>query len=547
MAVTIRRERADQRRHHRLLAPLFVEVLGHRLRVADWSLGGLHVEQFPDQLPSIGTPLELALTLPFQGFDVSFRANAKVVRLEPERRKFAVHFIDLGERERELMAHFVEDLVRGHMGEAADTIQRIDFPVTPASLKPGGADGNKPQDPFSELARLPARRWPLRTFAAGAFYIVLGMLVFSYAAILAYSNVFRLEVPTAVISAPAETVRSKADGRVEFVGLKPGDSVRSGEILLHVKDDKLERDIEIADIAIKEREARLNYLRQRHLEELERVQGYASIETKNLHQSRLTMEAVETSLSVASDQYARLRTLYKKGFVTQSRHDEAFDRLTTLEKRLASQRIEHETRAALASADMGKRLYNGDELVGRAAEMGAEVQLAEREMALTRQRYEANLRMRDNLAVRAPFDGTILKLPRFDKVPVRQGDVIAVLEQRRDRQVTAFLTQHEVAKIGQGDPAILYVPALGETLSGRVIAIDRTSGFIDEQGQRTRPGYVWRGPADRSAEVTIGFDDDNDIRDHERYRSGLPVTVIFERRAENSILSGLVAGLRRWL
>lgn len=543
MAVTIKRERPDQRRHHRLTAPLFVEVRGHRVRAADWSLGGLRVEEFPGDLPSVGTQVELSMTLPFQGFDVAFKATAEVVRAHAARGMFAVQFIELGDRERELMAHFIEELVRGHMGDAADTIQRIDVPVTPASLKPDESQKPVAESPVAELEKLPWRRWPIKTVAMSVFYIILGFFVFSYAGILTYSNLFRMEVQTAVITAPVETVEAQADGRVEFAGLKPGDRVRSGDVLLNLIDGNLEREIELADIAVKERKAKLIYLKRRHVDEPERAKGFASIEMKNVEQARLSLESADASLQAARDQYARLKTLYDKGYATQSRLEEAREKMVTLDKRLASQRIELATRVGLAEDGLGKRLYTGDDLIGKSGELEAEVHLAEHEIALTQQRYIANLKMRDSLAVRAPFDGTILKLPRFDNSSVRRGDVIAILEQRGNRQVTAFLTQDEVAKVGLGDEALLYLPALGETLNGRVTSIDRTSGFIREQEQRTKPGYAWRGPTDRSAQVSISFNDADVLRDFDRYRSGLPVTVIFEQRMQNSILSGIAKKL----
>lgn len=551
MAVTIKRERPDQRRHHRLTAPLFVEVCGHRVRVYDWSLGGFRIEDFPGEIPAVGNEVDIALTLPFQGFDVAFKAKGEVVRIEASGNLFAIQFTEIGERERELMAHFIEDLVRGHMTEVEDTIQRIDVPVTPASLKPDAPTDNKPASqakpaPFKPNAssvpqpgKIPMRRWPLKTVAIGAFYVLFGLVVFSYAGILAYSNFFRLEVPTAVITAPVETIEAQADGQLKWAGLKPGDNVRSGEVLLKLLDAKLEHEIELADIAIKEQRAKLLYLKRRHADELDRVKSFAAIEMKNVEQSRLKMESTKESLDIARDQFVRLKTLYDKGYTTKSRLDEAQDKVVTLEKRLASQKLEHATRTGLAGENIGKRFYTGDDLIGKTAELEADVRLAENEISLAEQRYTAALQVRDNLSVRAPFDGTIKKLPRADRASVRRGDVIAVVEQRRDRFVTAYLTQDEIAKVGVGDEAQLFVPALGETLKGHVIGIDRTSGFIREQEQRENPGYSWRGPDDRSAEVTIRFDEPKAVSDYNRYRSGLPVVVIFEKRTQNSVLSSI--------
>ncbi len=136
MAVKIKRERPDQRRHHRVTAPLFVRVGGHQLRATDWSLGGLRIDGYTGELPMAGAELPFHLTLPFQGFDVSFDIKAEVVRTNPAEKMFAVRYTEIGERERELMQHFIEELVRGSMSDVEDTIQRIDVPVTPARLEP---------------------------------------------------------------------------------------------------------------------------------------------------------------------------------------------------------------------------------------------------------------------------------------------------------------------------------------------------------------------------------------------------------------------------
>ena len=93
--------------------------------------------------------------------------------------------------------------------------------------------------------------------------------------------------------------------------------------------------------------------------------------------------------------------------------------------------------------------------------------------------------------------------------------------------------------MGLGDDALLFVPAIGETLKGRVKSIDRTSGFLTEQNERQMPGYQWRGAHDRSAKITIEFVDPTKVADVERYRSGLPVVVVFEQRSTNSLLSAL--------
>ena len=530
MAVRVKRERPDQRRHHRVTAPLYVAVGGHHLRAADWSLGGLSVVDYPDQCPNPGDPLDLHLTLPFQGFDVSFAAKAEVVRNDPAHGMFAVQFTELGERERELLQHFIEELVRGAMVDVQDTIQRIDVPVTPASLEPTKARG----------AKVPIRRWPVKAIAMTALYGVIGIGIFAYTALLGYSNFYRLEVQTAVITAPIETVASQADGRVQWTSAKPGDAVTSGDVVVNVVDNQIEREIELAAIAIKEKAAQLAFLRQRLVDEKARMVGFSTVTAKSIEQVKLEMQGLEAQVQAAEQQHGRYAHLHMKGFTTDAKLEESEKLLATLRKSLEGKQVEFDSQKKLATQNDGRWHYTGQNIVGETAQLEAEIARATSEVDLAGKKQAALVEHKNRLAARAPFDGTLLELPHVDRGAVRRGDVIAIIEQRKLRQVVAFLNQDEVLRVGQGDEVLLYVPALGETLKGRVLQIDRTSGFVKEQNSAQNPGYRWRGPVDRTAKVTIAFTDIAKVTaDVERYRSGLPVVAVFPQRTTNSVMGGL--------
>ncbi len=386
---------------------------------------------------------------------------------------------------------------------------------------------------------MPVRRWPVKTLVMTAFYTLAGLVIFGYAGLLGYSNFYRMEVQTAVITAPIETVTAQADGQVLLTGMKPGDQVRAGEVVVNVVDNVLERDIELADIAVKEQKAQLAFLKQKQSEELERLKGYAALEMKNVRQSKVELQGLQDQLLLAEQQFDRLHALFDKGFATESKLDEIKKQIIDLKSQMENKRIELGSRAEIADQNFGKRLYTGHTLEGQAAEVEAQVRLAEHKITLAEERRKAFERQRERTAVTAPFDGTILSLPRIDRGSVRKGDTLAVIEQRKDRHVTAFLNQDEVMKVGLGDEALVYIPAVGETVKGRVTEIDRTSGFIKEQDQRQSPGYGWRGASDRSARITIQFSEPQKVADNERYRSGLPVVVVFEQRSTNSLLTAI--------
>ena len=527
MAVKVKRERPDQRRHHRVTAPLYVELDGVRARAADWSLGGLRIEAFPGAIPEVGDELALGLTLPFQGFEVSFDAKARVVRNDPAEAMFAVQFTQLGERERELMQHFIEELVRGSMVDIEDTIQRIDVPVTPASLEPD----------VNPKSKVPVKRWPIKTAVMSGFYLVMGAVVLGLTALLMYSNFYRMEVQTAVIAAPVEAVESQVDGKLLWRGLTPGDMVRAGDVIVTMQDSQIEREIELADIAIREQQAKLAFLKRRQADETERVQSFAMIDSKNVEQGKIEIESIRAQLFAAEQELRRYSTLHRQGWTTDARLDQSVRLVATLKKSLERAQVELTARIELAEQNFGKRLFTGDNVVGTLGEIEAQVRLAEMEVGLSRDRKQALLNHRARLAIRAPFDGTLLELPRLHEAHVRKGDLIAIVEQRNRRHIQAFLTQDEVNRIGLGDEAMIFIPALNETHSARVFRIDRTSGFVREQEQRHNPGYSWRGPTDRSAKVLLALEDRRVLADRDTYRSGLPVVVVFPQRSTNPLLA----------
>ena len=510
-------------------------VGGHALRAADWSLGGLRLEGYPGPLPALGQAVDLKLSLPFQGFNVGFEAKGEVVRNDPATAMFAVRFAELGAREQEVMRHFIEELVRGSMSDVADTIQRIDLPVTPVSTAP---DPN-PSD------QTPMKRWPVKTVFYSTLYGVLGLFVFSYVGMMAYTNIFRLEVDTAVISAPLVTVQAANEGHIQWTGYKPGDVVKAGATVLQVADNALEQSIDLADLEIRTSKATLESLRHQLVEAMNQLEDLATIEQKQIEQSKFKLDGLRAAAVAADAQYQRTLGLFQKGYTTKAQLEQAERDAVASGTTAEGQAAELSTQSALAGRQIGDRFFTGNQFLGERAKLEAAVKLQEAQIAIAEQRKQLLIQQRQRLAVVAPFDGLILELPRVDQATVNRGDVIAVMEQPRSRMVTAYLTQSEILHVGVGDAAVVYVPAFDASLRARVASIDRTSGFSDDMKAR----FTWRGPLDRSAMVTLEFLD-REITDEPRsFRSGTPVTVIFQSRSTSEVVNQVVSAfntLPKW-
>jgi multidrug resistance efflux pump len=526
MAIQVKHERPDQRRHHRVTAPLFFRLgKGPEVRARDWSLGGIRVDDYPEALPGLGEEVELSVKLPFQGFDIAFDSKAQVARVEPEIKSFAVEFVDLSERARLLMMHFIEDLVRGVMSPVGDAIQRIDLPVTPVSAEPDP----KPKN----LA--PERSLSIRQSAWVSLYALLGFVVFGYTALVLYSNVFRMEVQTAVVAAPIVRVAAQGDGEIPVVRVRAGDKVTGGETVIYFSDFELEKEIDLAKLRIQEKEAGLNRLLARRAAELETMTEYASVDLKNIEQSKIDVEALAAEERAARSRRDRLAGLGKQGYATRAAVEEAESFLSAARARLESKKVELREQMRLADAGFGKRHFNGREIIGAMGELDASIGLARNEVSLSHQAHEALLKHRERLAIHAPFDGRVAELPVPERATVKRGDIIAVFEKDSERWISAFLTQDEVMKIGLGDQASVYFPALDRSFRYKVTSIDRTAGFREEISRR----FSWRGAEDRSAEVKLVLVEEIPDEAKEQITSGLPAVVLFEAQATNPIFAAM--------
>ena len=157
-------------------------------------------------------------------------------------------------------------------------------------------------------------------------------------------------------------------------------------------------------------------------------------------------------------------------------------------------------------------------------------------MRLAEAELLAQERHRTSQVLTAPTDGRVISTLRPPQTFVRRGDELALFERDEQRTIQAFLTQEEVLQIGLGDKAIIYLPSRDQRASAVVTHIDRTMGFVDEMDSQ----FIWRGPRDRSARVTLEFVGISEDALRRRYQPGLPAVVIFERRSTSEIQSRMV-------
>ncbi len=494
MVVKARWERPERRRFLTVTAPLFVELSdGRRLRAAAWSLGGVSITDAGPDVPKPGAVEVLKLTLPFQGFEVSFLANVNVIESDPHQGSFAAEFMDLGERERGLLCHFLDELVRGSMTSVEDTIQRIDVPVAPMPLEPQTV-GN-----IAGIEKVRSANPAVMT----ALYSALGLLVFGYLGLLLYSNLVRFEVDNARLTVPVERLVSLGEGHIRRTNLAVGSSVKAGEIIATVEDNQLEREIELADVSVRESEARVAVLQRQTSVDQQRTPGGA--------RARLEIDSLTARISAAEQEVRRFQAMARTT-VNTLRLEEARKKLLAYQKTVESKQID-------------------------LTPFEAQIYKSSQDLEFVRQRHKVLTGHRDRLAIKAPFDGVIVALPHGDNSTVRKGDLAAIVEQRATPTVMAILSPSDVMRVGLGEAARLYLPSSGTFVTAHVTGIDRLPDM--QLGNERLQASTHTGPALSWSRVELLPDDPTVLQDRSVYRSGLPVVVQFQRRWASALVTAV--------
>lgn len=519
MAVKITHEAADMRRHLWVKAPLRVVVDGAEHRAVEWSLGGVAIEGLTFKGDPIGRQLALHLDLPYQGFAIGFDVKGEVEDVDPDTGRAVIGFRGMGQRERELLSHFVDQLVRGTMIPIDETIHRLGAPMPggaqqaqAAAAQPGAVEqGNS----FGRF---------LRATVMSMFYLAAGTAVLGYLVTLAYARAFWLEVPTAEISAPVETQVSLGDGQLTWDAVKPGDTVKAGTVVVNIQDNVLEREIEQAEITIGEKKNKLDFLTRRKEIEDKRMGVLTGMSgQKNVHIAS-EIAALRIKITAANAELRRLPNVVTsapaKAQIRQS--IVAMTQQITLKEQELKNRVDNSGQANGEYAQVGKTI------VGDAETIAAQIEQASADIDVARQRHQSYVNQRDRLSVRAPFDGVVRAMPRANSSTVKKGDVVAVIEKSQERRVTAYIRQDQMLQIQLGAEALINIPATNKTLKATVAEIEPVR---DEQKNSSgQPSHNRSGAgAQETGLATIRLDlNGPQPTDLNVYRDGLPVVTLIK-------------------
>ena len=505
------RDRPSPSLGYGIAAPIWVSLAdGTRERVDSWSLRGFMLQEWSGI--EAGTRQQITVHLDLQGYEIG--ANVEIEAVGDGE----FDFVNLSQRTRGLMEQVASDLVHGRITSTDDALLRIDTPEDPISVAP--------DKPKTETRT----RVSLRPVIMSVFYLVLGLVVFGYVGILIHANFMKLEVQTAVLSRPVEVLAIPVDGRISVYPVAIGSKVGRGELLAVVSDPELETKIDSQRVALRLAEAEVASLRSVIEVERARFADYQVINETDVRIVDAEVAGLVKELDRAQQHLERIETLSEKGFATKAQLEDARAANALVQSRLTSARLMAARKGTLNDAAT-RRHHNGREFVVDLDLLAIELKTAQTKRDAAAAQLAIMLERKGALALASPFDGQVVDMMHAANTPLIRGTHVLTIEQATAPMVEAYLNQEEVVQIGLGDAATVFLPSVDARLPARVVEIDRTSGFVDEQEAQ----YVWRGPQDRSARVLLEIETEATA-----LPSGLPAIVLFERRGTDTVRRDLV-------
>ncbi|MEO1329046.1 MAG: HlyD family efflux transporter periplasmic adaptor subunit [Pseudomonadota bacterium] len=526
MVVKVQRVSAEAPPAAWVNAPMSVTIGGAALQAKAWSLIGVEIEPFPFEPLEAGRTMAAKLTLPFEKFELSIDAELSQERWDPTSRAAVFRFERLGERERAVLRHFLEELLTGEIASVGDVLKRIDTPIVPSAAQAAGKPSPQPT----------ARRALLRSAAMSALYVSAGALVFGYLGFSLYQNLMFRDIDTALLTAQTEPIVASEAGALRWNGYRAGDYVEAGAVVARFEGRDIEREIVEARLARREHGRMLENERARLQRLKDRAEIYRALENSARRQREARLAGLREQVVLIDKQVASLSRALG---ASNQRVIEVAERRAQIALEISELAIEIEAQQRLAERDQSGLVFAADKLVFVGELDDAETRIAELEVKyeMAEERLAVALSRRDDLEIRAPWDGVLRQVRASNGARVDRGDRIALLERATERAITAYVNQSDVSGIAIGDKAIVRVVSTDQQIE---MVVRSVSPAFATPSDETPLWWIDR-ERDRTASVVLEPADPADMARLQDVIAGTPVRVLLEKRQAREFVASIYA------
>lgn len=484
--IQVKQLEPSRRKHARVRSPLVVEAGAERLDVVDWSAGGLRVAAMPAALNS-EREAPVRVSVPVEALWIGIDATVRVVRTEPDG-EVALAFATLPGPGRELLHYLAQAERDGQPASVAGLLESVDLaPFATGAAQPAASPSPSPVPAAAGKPAAPEKgsRPPLRSF----MYVGVGLMLAAYVADAAYRRVWRIEVETASLVAPTARIASPADGVVRELEVAPGEHVAAGDRLFLVESPAVQAALEDANLEVEQAEVRVAELEAAREAQEERLSIHGRMLRSRIASQRQQVALLSERVQLADQQVARLRDMLGRGIVSQVELEEVAARRAALAGQLEEAQSFLKVEKGRLGAARSGFYFDGDRIENGLPEVDAALATARAEVDLEKAQLAALVERAEAAQTGvAPFEGRVAQVLQTAGTPVRQGNLVVVLERDQERLVEAWLTRHQAEYVRLGDTARVEVPGLDREYDAvvRSIEADPTGSGLAAAGEDAR-------------------------------------------------------------
>jgi HlyD family secretion protein len=296
-------------------------------------------------------------------------------------------------------------------------------------------------------------------------------------------------------------VAAKTSGRIREVRVREGDRVEAGQVLAVLDDAQVRAREEQAEAAVRQAEARVRLARHQItvLEETLRQHELAVEQARldargRVDEAEARLAAAEAQLAQAEAAHAQARwdrdaftRLLQTGAVAEqearrAQHNEQAQAAVVA----ATRRQVEAARAALVTAraslaNPAIRSAQVGAVQGQILQAQADVAAAQADAARARAQLEEARANRADLAVVAPFAGTVATRTAEPGEVVAAGTPVVTVVNLADVYLRAFVPEGDIGRVRVGQPARVYLDSAPATpIEAAVSRIDPEASFTPE-------------------------------------------------------------------
>lgn len=476
----------------------------------------------------------MKVSLPYQGFDLGFSTLAKAIWSNDGRSGFEL--VALTPRQRSLMENFRDRLTGKQSKERTSNTQRphthqhtepdVKASHTSPSVSVPKVTSAVPAEshPNKLPAKKPDETLPRHTLLRSAIYLGLGLFLTYFMLTSLYALIFRLNIDSAVVSRPVEKMTAAIDGIIQRIDAQPGQFLAVNQPLMAIagineKASLLEAETALAEARLNEKKKESEYDSA-----LRAIKVYSTINADKEEAARARLNAARQNLQALRRDKERREQLADSGLVTLSEADRARIRYQNGLKEVQQAQSELKSLQAVSQSIKDGSYYSNLRKEIDLSELRSELESARAQVALARHQL-ASINEVNGFTLKTPYPARVINITKSPGNTVSRSEVVAVLEKVEKPVIDAFLTQDQLPQIQLGKIANIYIPALDRKLQGRVVSIDRTAAFTQDDAIR----FAWQESDSKSGRVTLEILQADDLQSSWDALAGLPAEVSFRR------------------